>query len=391
MNLKTFQVTAVWSRDTGRGQRLLCRYAIVDGTVWAIADTQGDLRHISGKPAAQNRGLLNSLEGGLYCVFFRDTFRRHVGARGPATAGLHCVGEGLTVYRDGGHKPGTIHRVSATGRCIWYSIDAAETDGTDQVQSDVHRAIRGLDGVYRDDRELWRIALDVKRPAKASTDSAYQGGDISLDALEEEVERLEPYLLRKRWYPMTSMTIPSVLQHADALISSLTGYSPVTEEESKRHSASLQRLLGLRRNFRREVPLAAEERARLSPAYCATTFVAELPTGPVRIRVGAEHPGLKELCSGGQEWAYITAENPHSAVTPSEENLQRQAALKRELDARGVRFFPGVSEPDDGSEGEASFLALLSRDVAIDLGRRFQQNAIVAGSHDGRAELIWLR
>lgn len=143
-------------------------------------------------------------------------------------------------------------------------------------------------------------------------------------------------------------------------------------------------------------PIDAAERERLDPLYHATTYVAELPGGTCRIRIGRTHPDLDAAleAENATQWAYVTAWNPYSVDTSAEVNAERQAQLEaalRALRSPVVRFHRGVSEPDDGGAGEESVLAFIDSGEAMALARRFRQNAIVVGEKGGVAELLWLR
>jgi hypothetical protein len=70
-----------------------------------------------------------------------------------------------------------------------------------------------------------------------------------LDALEAQVDKLEPLLRQRLWYPMTYMMIPSILSSADRLLLELEGYTGPEPERAKKLHA---RLLALRTGFRRD-------------------------------------------------------------------------------------------------------------------------------------------
>jgi hypothetical protein len=130
-------------------------------------------------------------------------------------------------------------------------------------------------------------------------------------------------------------------------------------------------------------------RAKLEPAYRATTYAAGLS---IRLRVGQPHPFLDDMMAfrGIEEYAYLTAWNPGSKELPDEENRVRQDALRARL--RGKHpVIEGVATADDGSWTEESLLVLgISRADALDLARSFGQVAILAGRRGGAPELAWM-
>lgn len=124
--------------------------------------------------------------------------------------------------------------------------------------------------------------------------------------------------------------------------------------------------------------------AALLAKYLATTYQAELPEGPLRIRIGGPPPEL------AVSWAFITAENPGSHELEPEENRKRSAQLAGQLNASGWIWHRGRGIPDQpGWTAENSFLVLgISGEEAVRIGRRFGQKAIVAGRPGEPARLL---
>jgi len=131
----------------------------------------------------------------------------------------------------------------------------------------------------------------------------------------------------------------------------------------------------------------------LRQAYEATTYRAMLPSDEVAIRVGDVCPQIDDLLDdlGMRNWAFISAANPGSMVCEPAENLARHALLLEYVTDMGWRYFPGQGVPDDiGWEPEASALILgIEASVAVGVGRRFGQFAIVRASRGEPARLAW--
>jgi hypothetical protein len=127
-------------------------------------------------------------------------------------------------------------------------------------------------------------------------------------------------------------------------------------------------------------------------AFLATTYRADLPEGPLDIRIHQRHDRLDALLEDrGQEgWAFLTAWNPGSKDLPRAENEARNADLRRRLQERGLPHYPGRGIPEAGPwTPEESFLVLgLGQEEAVALGRDFEQLAIVVGRRGGQAELV---
>lgn len=131
----------------------------------------------------------------------------------------------------------------------------------------------------------------------------------------------------------------------------------------------------------------------LDDVYRRTSLLADTPDGACRIRVGAPAPCVDALLErhGATAWAYITAWNPASVVEAPEQNDRQNAALARELTARGVAFYTGFGVPDEPAwTPEASFLAIgIDEADAAALARTFGQAAIVAGTVGTLPRLVW--
>jgi hypothetical protein len=90
---------------------------------------------------------------------------------------------------------------------------------------------------------------------------------------------------------------------------------------------------------------------------------------------------------------FITAWNPFSEECCAQENATANAALEDDLKAQNRPYFHGEGQGTDPQWApEASFLALgLTQQAAIDLGRRYDQNAIVFAGDDAVPHLLLLR
>ncbi|TVQ43584.1 MAG: DUF3293 domain-containing protein [Saprospirales bacterium] len=93
-------------------------------------------------------------------------------------------------------------------------------------------------------------------------------------------------------------------------------------------------------------------------------------------------------------WAIITAWNPGSEVFPSLSNELFNESLKNELEELSCFYDKALGIPKEGSAWVAEvsfFVADISIDEACVLGKKYNQNAIVYGSHSCLPSLIWLK
>jgi Protein of unknown function (DUF3293) len=139
----------------------------------------------------------------------------------------------------------------------------------------------------------------------------------------------------------------------------------------------------------------ANDRSTLEAAYLATTFRVEAPSGNVDIRIGRDSMKLDALLLhlGATEWAYVTAWNPGSRLLSADLNAAAQDTMLQIIRDRRFAFYEGDGIPDTpGWVPERSvWIAGISRQYAVKIGRQFGQNAIVVGILGGVAELVWLR
>jgi Protein of unknown function (DUF3293) len=91
----------------------------------------------------------------------------------------------------------------------------------------------------------------------------------------------------------------------------------------------------------------------------------------------------------GHSYAVITAHNPRSEALSREENDARHQALKEKLQARNYRFDSSTGQSPDGSWREEGFVIFdISLQGALELGRDFEQHAILYGQGN-RVALAW--
>jgi hypothetical protein len=116
---------------------------------------------------------------------------------------------------------------------------------------------------------------------------------------------------------------------------------------------------------------------------------------PAILRVAQRCPELALLHAAQhvQCSAFITAYNPRGALVAEAINRQQQQALAAQLSRLGLIGLEGIGQhPSSGWPGEPSYLVPgLGRSEAQQLGRQFEQNAIIWAGADAIPELILLR
>lgn len=114
----------------------------------------------------------------------------------------------------------------------------------------------------------------------------------------------------------------------------------------------------------------------LRDAYLATVIEIELEPG---FRCGPRHAAE----SLHVPIFIITACNPFSESLPHHENAHRMAQLLEALEHLDVPHHPAIGSSADGTWSEESYaISLISRELALELGRRFGQHAIFEITND---------
>lgn len=152
-----------------------------------------------------------------------------------------AAGVGVTFHGDDWMQPATI--VRAGRHVFWFRLDG--DDGSPAAGRWTYRAILRPDGTWREDHDMRRVDVGVRR--RRPPPGCGVPGRRMPDQLAAAVERIEPWLLKRRWYPMTYMMIPSVLRAADELLTELAAYAG---PERERVQALHARLSSLRQGFR---------------------------------------------------------------------------------------------------------------------------------------------
>ena len=130
-------------------------------------------------------------------------------------------------------------------------------------------------------------------------------------------------------------------------------------------------------------------------AYLATDYRLGHTEHDIILNIGVRSERLAALftASGVACSAFLTAYNPRGAIQSDEANDRGHAELASMLHDQGIRSIEG-SGSEDGTEwpAEKSYFALgLQLDTAKQIGRHFDQDAIVWVGADAVPQLILLR
>lgn len=130
----------------------------------------------------------------------------------------------------------------------------------------------------------------------------------------------------------------------------------------------------------------------LEEAYRRTIYRVSYVGDTIDVRIGEQNPSLDRILDqeGWEDWAIITAFNPRSVRLPLAENFERDGQLRNELVLRGLTFCRCLAiDPEGDWPMEHGFLVPgLNMEAAVEIARRYDQNAIVFGEIRRPAELL---
>jgi hypothetical protein len=144
------------------------------------------------------------------------------------------IGTPVTWHRQSEELAGEIVRIASTGKLFWFQLK----DGSK------FRAVL-IEGIWREDLDCWPV--DLRAPSSPA-------GDQPVGALDEalhRLSRLEPWLLKRRWYPMTSMLMQGVKTSAAVLVDELERWPEDPAPEKARATEKAIYLRRLIAEFRR--------------------------------------------------------------------------------------------------------------------------------------------
>lgn len=131
----------------------------------------------------------------------------------------------------------------------------------------------------------------------------------------------------------------------------------------------------------------------LLDSYKKTHFSVNGPTGTFILRTDCYSAELEASHKRNyvRTSAYITAHNPASEPQTDIWNSDAQKAMEAEVAASGFKTVPGSGiDPNNEWPAEPSILILgIDKDDALDLGKRFGQNALLFSASDAIPTLIF--
>jgi hypothetical protein len=128
-------------------------------------------------------------------------------------------------------------------------------------------------------------------------------------------------------------------------------------------------------------------------AYLKTTYTTEKPDLSIKIAETNQPLNVFLFDNNSFSWAFVSASNPYSAMLSDAENELRHNDLIEKVKTMKLRFCEGKGIPaDENWKAEKSLLILdISKQEAIEIGKAYNQNAIVFGKVNHAPELVFCR
>jgi hypothetical protein len=132
-------------------------------------------------------------------------------------------------------------------------------------------------------------------------------------------------------------------------------------------------------------------------AYIRAEYWIGFPEDRLLLRIGERAEGILRVAPDAtlhfgpqSSWAYITAWNPGSEIQMEFVNRKKQEELEMHLRGSGYAVLPGYSRDPEGEwpDEEGIFVYGLTWENALLLGRKYSQNAILAGLGEETVQLL---
>jgi hypothetical protein len=357
--------------------------------------------NLLSKPAARSRQLLTFAEAdrAIYIDFEAlATKPPHpaligvlIGAEGEALEQI-IADERLWPARVAGHRPLRALGLEETVETI---VRKAENDDAPIIGwsfFDRDRLIDARPDLAGEIKARYVNALHIARPWRRAI---YPSFPIEPEDDYSPKHTLDQYAVLARYRNATALrgaTPAEWIRHTLKQLETHGGRYGRTTKQTKR---DWHKLLEYNRHdclALRHIVLKATHELASWRAYERTRFCVRDGKRAVCFMAGSASPRLDALLERHRQrdWAFVTAWNPASQQLTREENDQRQAILRREMESLGFAILPGEGIGEDPSwTAEESLLVMgISEGKAVALGRRHGQLAIVCGRKGAPSRLV---
>lgn len=89
-------------------------------------------------------------------------------------------------------------------------------------------------------------------------------------------------------------------------------------------------------------------------------------------------------------WLLMTPDNLHNSRLDEDQNVERRIFLAKDLAPYRILRCVGMDMLDGAHHETGFFVAGISKDEAIALGKKYEQNALLFGDAHGDSEVVWL-
>lgn len=135
-----------------------------------------------------------------------------------------------------------------------------------------------------------------------------------------------------------------------------------------------------------------ENKLKYEEIYRKAIYVVIWLGREITFRIGETNSEINQILSdlNSESFAFITAHNPFSKQLNESENQIRQKQLIKLLQYERLEYLLGFSTNKEKTWKEESlFIFDIIEEKALEIGKRFEQNAILFGEKNNETKLIW--
>ncbi len=136
-----------------------------------------------------------------------------------------------------------------------------------------------------------------------------------------------------------------------------------------------------------------ENKLKYEELYRQAIYVVVWQRREIIFRIGENNSEINDLLKQeeARSFAFITAHNPFSKQLSNIENITRQEQLIKLLQNERLDYLIGFSTNEEKTweQEESLFIFDITKEKALEIGKLFEQNAILFGETEKEIKLIW--
>jgi deoxyadenosine/deoxycytidine kinase len=121
-----------------------------------------------------------------------------------------------------------------------------------------------------------------------------------------------------------------------------------------------------------------------------TKYLVYFNNSSFAIEIDKNNKWLDDILQKNNGWAFITAYNPLPEILTGEENKKRNKDLESQIKKSGYKYFKAVGKGENNWEEESFLIINITKEHAMELGKKYSQLAILYGKKHETAGIIYL-